>query len=94
MDICEGYCKSMSEQPTTNKNLDEKLDTVIEKVTRMEETLKNMPKVEVEKDKNTAQKFDMHDKRISNLEGNQRWIIIVVLGTIANAIMQLVLHNG
>ena len=82
----------MSEQPTTNKNLDEKLDTVIEKVTRMEETLKNMPKVEVEKDKNTSQKFEAHERRINNLENNQRWVIIAVLGTVANAIMQIVLN--
>lgn len=82
----------MSEQPTTNKNLDEKLDTVIEKVTRMEETLKNLPKIEEQKEKNIAQKFETHEKRINNLENNQRWVIIAVLGTVANAIMQLILH--
>ena len=82
----------MSEQPTINKNLDEKIDTVIEKVTRMEETLKNMPKVEFEKDKNTLQKFEAYERRINNLENNQRWVVIAVLGTIANAVMQLILH--
>lgn len=82
----------MSEQPTTNKNLDEKLDTVIEKVTRMEEQLKNLPRMEEQKEKIIIERFNNYERRINNLESNQRWVIIAVLGTVANAIMQLILR--
>ena len=83
----------MSQNPqTTNRNLSEKLDVVVDKVTRIEERLSNQPKIDEQKEKNINQKFETHDERIKNLEANQKWVVIAILGIVINAVMQLLLH--
>lgn len=82
----------MTERPITNKNLNEKIDVLVEKVTRIEEKLVNQPKIDEQKEKNINQKFETHEDRIKNLESNQKWVVIAILGIVINALMQLVLH--
>lgn len=82
----------MTERQTTNKNLGEKLEVLLEKVTRIEEQLLSQPKIDKEKEKNITQKFETHEERIKNLESNQKWVVIAILGIVINAVMQLVLH--
>lgn len=82
----------MTVNTSSNKDLSQKLDVLVEKVTRIEERLLNQPKIDDQKEKNINQKFDTHDKRISSLESNQKWVLLAILGIIINAVMQLVLH--
>lgn len=81
----------MSERVTTNRKLEEKLDILIIKVERIEERLEQEPKISEQKDKNVDHKFVTHDKRITSLETNQRWVIIAILGVVVNAVMQLII---
>lgn len=80
----------MTERATTNKNLGEKLEVLLEKVTRIEEKLINQPKIDEQKEKNIDQKFSSHERRISSLESNQKWVVIAILGIVINAVMQLI----
>lgn len=83
----------MSQNPqTTNRNLSEKLDVVVEKVTRIEERLSSHYLIDEQKEKNINQKFETHEERIKNLEANQKWVVIAILGIVINAVMQLLLH--
>lgn len=83
----------MSQNPqTTNRNLSEKLDVVVDKVTRIEERLSSHYQIDEQKEKNINQKFETHEERIKNLEGNQKLVVIAILGIVINAVMQLLLH--
>lgn len=82
----------MTVNTSSNKDLSQKLDVLVEKVTRIEERLLNQPKIDDQKEKNINQKFDTHEERIKNLESNQKWVVIAILGIVINAVMQLVLH--
>ena len=83
----------MSQNPqTTNRNLSEKLDVVVEKVTRIEERLSSYYLIDEQKEKNINQKFETHEERIKNLEANQKWVVIAILGIVINAVMQLLLN--
>lgn len=83
----------MSQNPqTTNRNLSEKLDVVVEKVTRIEERLSSQPKIDAAKEESIDLKFNNHDRRISSLESNQKWVALAIIGIVINAVMQLILH--
>lgn len=80
----------MNETPTNSKEINKKLDDLVEKVTRIDERLARQPLIEEQKDKNIDQRFETHDTKIKNLEMNQRWVVVAILGVVLNAIVQLI----
>ncbi len=80
----------MNEIPTNSKEINKKLDDLVEKVTRIDERLARQPLIEEQKDKNIDQRFEVHETKIKALETNQRWVVVAILGVVLNAIVQLI----
>lgn len=88
----------MSESPVT-REISKKLDKIQEdmtevkvKVPKIETTLENQPELDEALQSKLEVKIDGHNKRISNLESNQKWVVFAILGIVINAVMQLILH--
>lgn len=77
--------------PSATKDINKKLDDLVEKVTRIDERLSRQPLIDDQKEKNIKQRFDDHDRRIVGLETNQKWVVIAILGMVINAIAQLII---
>lgn len=75
---------------SATREIDKKLDDLVEKVTRIDERLSRQPLIDKAKEENVAQKFSDHERRISGLETNQKWVVLAVLGVVINAIVQLI----
>lgn len=88
----------MSESPVT-REISKKLDKIQEdmtevkvKVAKIETTLENQPELDAALHSKLEVKIDGHNKRISSLESNQKWVVVAILGIVVNAVMQLILH--
>jgi len=88
----------MSESPVT-REISKKLDKIQEdmtevkvKVAKIETTLENQPELDEALHSKLEVKIDGHNKRISSLESNQKWVVVAILGIVINAVMQLILH--
>lgn len=81
---------------SATREIDKKLDDLVEKVTRIDERLSRQPLIDKAKEENVAQQFtnvsqhfEEHNRRITGLETNQKWVVLAVLGVVINAIVQL-----
>ncbi len=88
----------MTQQPSQNKQILAKLDMIVEDVGKIKteiavvkENMKMQPQIDAELHKAIDQRICNGEKRIKQLEDNQRWIIIAVFGAVINALMQLIL---
>jgi DNA repair exonuclease SbcCD ATPase subunit len=89
----------MTQQPSQNKQILQKLDEIVselgkvkEDIAVVKEQIKSRPEVDKAIHKAVDDRIEQTERRIKQLEDNQRWIIIAIFGAIINAIMQLVLH--
>lgn len=64
------------------------------KVAQISTKIENQPLLDDAKHSTLEEKIANHDKKINNLESNQKWVVIAILGIIINAVMQLILHQG
>ena len=89
----------MTQQPSQNKQILSKLDEIVselgkvkEDIAVVKEQIKSRPEVDKAIHKAVDDRIEQTERRIKQLEDNQRWIIIAILGTLINAMMQLVLR--
>ena len=89
----------MTQRPSQNKQILAKIDEIIvrfnevdKKLTRIESQIEYQPKVDAEQHLKQDERINQVERRVKQLEDNQRWLIIAVLGSVVNAIMQLILH--
>ena len=74
------------------KEMTEQVADVKKDVAVVKEQIKSRPEVDREIHKGQDDRIGQVERRIKQLEDNQRWLIVAVLGSVLNAIMQLVLH--
>lgn len=82
----------MTEKPSQNKQILSKLDELSEDVNVVKTDLSSIKKQIEMQPKIDQERFNNHNTRITNLENNQRWVILAILGTVINAVMQIILH--
>lgn len=75
---------------SATREIDKKLDDVVEKVTRIDERLSRQPLIDEQKDKVLEQRFEDHGRRLSGLEANQRWTVLAVITLVLTAVAQLI----
>ena len=83
---------------TVTKRVLDKLDKIDENITDMktkiasiETKLVEQPKLDDSRHDAIEEKFDHHDRRIGNLESNQKWVVLTILAIIIGAIITNVL---
>jgi hypothetical protein len=89
----------MTQQPSQNKQVLAKLDEIVrdvgevkEQISSMKKQIEMQPIIDQGQHKAQDERIAQTERRVKQLEDNQRWIIIAVFGAIINAIMQLILH--
>jgi hypothetical protein len=89
----------MTQQPSQNKQVLAKLDEIVrdvgevkEQISSMKKQIEMQPIIDQGQHKAQDERIGQTERRVKQLEDNQRWIIIAVFGAIINAIMQLILH--
>jgi len=75
---------------SATREIDKKLDDLVEKVTRIDERLSRQPLIDEQKEKVIEQRFEDHGRRISGLEANQRWTVLAVVTLVLTAIAQII----
>jgi len=89
----------MTQQPSQNKQILAKLDEIVrdvgdvkEQISSMKKQIEMQPIIDQGQHKAQDERIMQNERRIKQLEDNQRWIIIAVFGAVINAIMQLILY--
>ena len=88
----------MTERPSQNKQILTKLDEIVNdindvkvEVSSIKKQIEMQPKIDKELHKSIDGRLNGQENRIKRLEDNQRWVVIAVIGTVLNALLQLVL---
>ena len=88
----------MTQQPSQNKQILQKLDEVImsvnvinNKVSRMETQIEMQPRIDIESHKAIDNRFERTEERIKKLEEAQLWAIRLIIGTALSSLVALVL---
>lgn len=89
----------MTERPSQNKQILTKLDEIVNdindvkvEVSSIKKQIEMQPKIDKELHKSIDGRLNGQENRIKRLEDNQRWVVIAVIGTVLNALLQLVLR--
>ena len=89
----------MTERPSQNKQILTKLDEIVNdindvkvEVSSIKKQIEMQPKIDKELHKSIDGRLNGQESRIKRLEDNQRWVVIAVIGTVLNALLQLVLR--
>ena len=53
---------------------------------------KKVGKLEATIDKAVEGRFKDHERRIGNVENNQRWVIYAIIGVVISAILNVIIH--
>ncbi len=62
-----------------------------EDITDIKITVKAIETTLAEQPKHYDGRFKEHDRRISGLENNQRWLVLAVIGSLLTAVMNIIL---
>ena len=88
----------MTQQPSQNKQILQKLDEVISsvnvinnKVSRMETQIEMQPRIDIESHKAIDNRFERTEERIKKLEEAQLWAMRLIIGTALSSLVALVL---
>ena len=88
----------MTERPSQNKQILQKLDEVISsvnvinnKVSRMETQIEMQPRIDIESHKAIDNRFERTEERIKKLEEAQLWAMRLIIGTALSSLVALVL---
>ena len=88
----------MTERPSQNKQILTKLDEIVNdindvkvEVSSIKKQIEMQPKIDKELHNSIDGRLNGQENRIKRLEDNQRWVVIAVIGTVLNALLQLVL---
>ena len=89
----------MTERPSQNKQILTKLDEIVSdisdvkvEVSSIKKQIEMQPRIDNELHKAIDGRINGQENRIKRLEDNQRWVVIAVIGTVLNALLQLVLR--
>ena len=89
----------MTERPSQNKQILTKLDEIVSdindvkvEVSSIKKQIDMQPRIDNELHKAIDGRINGQENRIKRLEDNQRWVVIAVIGTVLNALLQLVLR--
>ena len=75
-----------------NQQMDSMETELLKGFYRLEKTTEvRFAKLETKIDESVNGRFKENERRIENLESNQKWIVIIVLGAIVTAVMNMVL---
>ena len=88
----------MTQQPSQNKQILQKLDEVIvsvniinNKVSRMETQIEMQPKIDIESHKAIDNRFSRVEERVEKIETSQIWATRLIIGTALTAFVGIVL---
>ena len=91
----------MTQQPSQNKQILQKLDEVISsvnvinnKVSRMETQIEMQPRIDIESHRAIDNRFERTEERIKKLEEAQLWAMRLIIGTALSSLVALVLAFG
>ena len=88
----------MTQQPSQNKQILQKLDEVISsvnvinnKVSRMETQIEMQPRIDIESHKAIDNRFERTEERVKKLEEAQLWAMRLIIGTALSSLVGIVL---
>ena len=88
----------MTERPSQNKQVLAKLDEAISDindvkvdVSSIKKQIDMQPRIDAELHKAIDSRISGQENRIKRLEDNQRYVVIAIVGTVLNTLLQLIL---
>lgn len=84
---CNHDTPKAGQKMTRKKTLKE----IREDITDIKITVKAIETTLAEQPKHYDGRFKEHDRRISGLENNQRWLVLAVIGSLLTAVMKIIL---
>ena len=81
----------MTERPSQNTKILQKLEEIDKKVTRIEAQIEYQPKIDAESHKAIAERFSRSEDRIKKIEEAQLWAMRLIIGTALSSLVAIVL---
>ena len=81
----------MTERPSQNTKILQKLEEIDKKVTRIEAQIEYQPKIDAESHKAIDERFSRSEDRIKKIEEAQLWAMRLIIGTALSSLVAIVL---